>query len=288
MHPFYNDHTAYGAALAMMIPVFIGFIFNSGVKKKIQLLAGLIVLFLLTAIVISYSRAAWLSLFIALIIFLIIYFRINFKVVIAVVDLFIGYIFLFPNNILFSLKKNNQDSSLNLAEHVQSISNIKSDASNLERLNRWNSALRMFQERPFTGWGPGTYQFLYAPYQLSKEKTIISTDLGDNGNAHSEYIGPLSESGILGLLTFLTIIFFVFKTSIKIYKNSANSQVRNLVLISLLGLVTYYIHGFLNNFLDTDKASALFWGFTAIIASLDVYHFHTEYSENNTDLKKTS
>jgi len=28
----------------------------------------------------------------------------------------------------------------------------------------------------------------------------------------------------------------------------------------------------LNNFLDTDKASALFWGFTAAIVALDVYH----------------
>jgi hypothetical protein len=31
-------------------------------------------------------------------------------------------------------------------------------------------------------------------------------------------------------------------------------------------------HGFLNNFLDTDKLSVPFWGFTAIIVALDVYH----------------
>jgi len=276
MHPFYNDHTAYGAALAMMIPVFIGFIFNSAVKKNIKYISGFLVLFLITATIFSYSRAAWLSLIIALIIFLIIYFRINFKVVLSIIALFIIYLLIFPNNLIFSIEKNNQDSSLNLAEHVQSMSNIKSDASNLERLNRWSSAMRMFHDRPFTGWGPGTYQFLYAPYQLSREKTIISTDLGDNGNAHSEYIGPLSESGIFGLLTFLAILITVFRTSIKIYKKSSNSQVRNLVIISLLGLVTYYTHGFLNNFLDTDKASALFWGFIAIVVSLDVYYFQTE------------
>ena len=40
----------------------------------------------------------------------------------------------------------------------------------------------------------------------------------------------------------------------------------------LLGLITYLIHGILNNFLDTDKASAPFWGFIAMIVAFDIYH----------------
>jgi hypothetical protein len=42
-----------------------------------------------------------------------------------------------------------------------------------------------------------------------------------------------------------------------------------------LGLVTYLIHGILNNFLDTDKASAPFWGFIAAIVAIEVYHVET-------------
>ena len=38
-----------------------------------------------------------------------------------------------------------------------------------------------------------------------------------------------------------------------------------------LSLLTYYIHGFFNNFLDTDKLSVPFWAFTAVIVALDVY-----------------
>jgi hypothetical protein len=37
-----------------------------------------------------------------------------------------------------------------------------------------------------------------------------------------------------------------------------------------MGFITYLVHGSLNNF-DTDKASALFWGFTAIFVSTDLY-----------------
>jgi len=36
-------------------------------------------------------------------------------------------------------------------------------------------------------------------------------------------------------------------------------------------LITYYAHGLMNNFLDTDKASVPFWGFTAMIVALDFY-----------------
>ena len=48
-----------------------------------------------------------------------------------------------------SLERNRQDSSANLSEHVQSISNITSDASNLERINRWQAAIRLYQDHPF-------------------------------------------------------------------------------------------------------------------------------------------
>jgi hypothetical protein len=38
-----------------------------------------------------------------------------------------------------------------------------------------------------------------------------------------------------------------------------------------LSLLTYYIHGIFNNFLDTDKLSVPFWAFTAAIVALALY-----------------
>ena len=128
----------------------------------------------------------------------------------------------------------------------------------------------MYAERPFLGHGPGTYMFLYAPYQKPSEKTIISTNGGNRGNAHSEYLGPLAESGTFGLLTFLGIIITVIAVSINSYQRLENDRVKGLLRVAFLGLITYYLHGFLNNFLDMDKASAPFWGFTAMIAVLSI------------------
>ena len=128
----------------------------------------------------------------------------------------------------------------------------------------------MYAERPFLGHGPGTYMFLYAPYQKPSEKTIISTNGGNRGNAHSEYLGPLAESGTFGLLTFLGIIITVIVVSVNSYQRLDNNRLKGLLRLAFLGLITYYLHGFLNNFLDMDKASAPFWGFTAMIAALAI------------------
>jgi O-antigen ligase len=174
------------------------------------------------------------------------------------------------------LERNSDESSSNLTEHFSSMTNISTDASNLERLNRWSCALRMFEERPVFGYGPGTYMFQYAKYQLKKDRTIISTNAGDGGNAHSEYLGPLSESGILGLVTFLILIITVLYTGIHTWTRLNDSRLKGIVLAAIIGLVTYYVHGFLNNFLDTDKLSVPFWGFTAMIVAIDLYSRRNE------------
>ena len=44
----------------------------------------------------------------------------------------------------------------------------------------------------------------------------------------------------------------------------------------ILGLVTYFSHGLLNNFLDMDKASVPIWAFVALIVVLDINHKKNE------------
>lgn len=272
MEPFFNDHTSYGAALAFFYPLLVGLTFMSSYNRSWKLLfAALLVLFSV-ALVLSYTRAAWISLAGALGVFVIMWFRIRFMTVAAIGGVALLALALSWSTIVMELEQNRQDSSAEFTEHLQSVTNISTDASNLERLNRWGSAWRMFLERPAVGWGPGTYAFQYAPFQLASEKTIISTNAGDAGNAHSEYIGPLSEQGLFGMVAFALIIICIIYYSVKLYVRIDNREHRMLMVCMFLGLITYMLHGLLNNFLDTDKISAPFWGFTAAIVAIDVYH----------------
>ncbi|HNX20901.1 MAG TPA: O-antigen ligase family protein, partial [Bacteroidales bacterium] len=139
-----------------------------------------------------------------------------------------------------------------------------------ERLNRWFSAFGMIEERPIVGWGPGTYQFEYAPFQKNKYKTIISTNFGNGGNCHSEYIGPTAETGFIGLITVLSMLVIVVYTGIKTHLRSKDPRNKILSLAATLALISYYIHGIMNNFLDTDKLSLPFWGAFAIILVINL------------------
>lgn len=272
MIPFYNDHTAYAAVLALFIPPMIAFMRDRYSSFRERFLAGFMSIMLIIAIILSYTRAAWLSLIVTLIVYFIYSFRIKFYNVLLIGAGLVTLFMIFSSDIFMKLEKNRQDSATDFNKHIKSISNISTDASNLERINRWNSALRMWKQKPFLGWGPGTYQFNYAPFQKSSETTIISTNAGDSGNAHSEFIGPLSEEGVFGMLAMVLIVITVIYRSSILYSTAKDPNIRLLTLGILLGLVTYFVHGTLNNFLDTDKLSVPFWAFIAMLVSLDVYH----------------
>jgi putative inorganic carbon (HCO3(-)) transporter len=273
VQPFYKDHTSYGAVLAMILPVLIGLLISyKKLDSRIIFLFILLILYFTAAILFSYTRAAWLSLIVAFGLWVIIKLKIKLPLVFLGAAIVFAGIFSMRTEILMKLEKNKQASSGNLTEHVQSMSNIRNDESNLERLNRWSSAIRMFREKPVFGWGPGTYMFKYAPFQVTKQKTSISTNTGRLGNAHSEYLGPLAESGLLGMLSFLMLFFVTILTGFRVIYHSERRFTRVLATSVLLGLITYYIHGIMNNFLDTDKASVLFWGFTAMLVSMDLFH----------------
>ncbi|HYW96850.1 MAG TPA: O-antigen ligase family protein, partial [Bacteroidales bacterium] len=217
MQPFYKDHTSYGATLAMLLPVLIALLSN--VKKEAvnaRFLMILLIIFYTFATVFSYTRAAWLSLAIGLGIWVLIKLKIRFMFVLISAAALIALFLTFETQIMLNIEKNRQQSSGKFTEHVESMSNVSTDQSNLERINRWSCAIRMFEERPVFGFGPGTYQFEYARFQRSYEKTQISTDFGNRGTAHSEYLGPLSESGLLGMLSIIFVIVSIILTGIRV------------------------------------------------------------------------
>lgn len=282
MTPYYNDHTAYGAALAVYIVLCAAYMFMPNISKIKKL--GIIATFclLLLAIVLSFCRASWISLIAALGVLACVRLKIKFKYIAAVIVVLAGLFFTFQHQIFYSLSKNDQDASGDVVENIQSMTNISTDASNLERINRWNSAIRMFKDRPLFGWGPGTYQFLYAPYQESKNKTIISTNSGDMGNAHSEYIGTLAEQGIPGSLIVVSIVVVFMYCGLMTYRRAKNKESKILVLAATLALFGYYVHGTLNNFLDTDKLAVPIWSCMAIITAIDCFHADKEnFYESN-------
>ncbi len=273
--PFFKDHTIYGATVALFTPVVITFFLRKkpfGNGNTLRLLAAILTPIFLVGLFLSFSRAAWLSVVLAFAGFIIFWLRVRFRTLIISVVAAVSLVLIFWTQIMIFFQENEATSASGLAENVKSIYNITNDHSNKERINRWNSAYRMFKERPVFGFGPGTYQFQYAPFQREYQRTRISTNFGDVGNAHSEYLGPLAEYGFLGMLSKVALMLMTIYIGMRLYYHGKNETVRITALAILLCLLTYFTHGFLNNFLNYDKASVPFWAFIAILVALDTYY----------------
>lgn len=269
-YPFFKDHTSFGASMAFLLPPLAVMLFSkrSGLPARV-LLSFLIILFL-AGFVLSYSRAAWVSLLAALLLALILWIRMPVRLLGVTAAGMMLALVLSAGWIWQRMDSTTEDSSADLGQHLRSASNISTDQSNLERINRWKCALRMFAEKPVAGWGPGTYQFNYGPFQRASERTAISTDFGDAGNAHSEYLGALSESGLPGAVLYLLITITAVITGIRVWYREKRGASGYFALAILTGLITYVVHAVMNSFLDSDKIAALWWGFIAILTAMDL------------------
>ncbi len=272
MSPFFKDHTIYGALVAFITPLLFGLYFSKKHTPLIQMTLMILILINLVGLYFSYTRAAWLSIIAALGVYMLIRLKVRFSIL-AALGVIVGLvIFLSWDNIQMELERNKYEHTTEaFSERIQSATNVTTDASNLERLNRWSCALEMFRERPVFGFGPGTYAFEYARFQDPENLTIISTNFGDMGNAHSEYLGPLSESGLIGMLLIFALIAAIFYKGITLYQSwpKEDKEIRSLIMAMIMALVTYFVHGVLNNYLDTDKASIPIWSICAIFIAME-------------------
>lgn len=265
--PFYNDHTIYGACLAFLLPFILLFIIEN--KKFAKSFWILIIIVFIVATFLSYSRASWLSLVLIFLLYLSTYFKIKMKFIalVFVCLSLVGY--LSYNSIKVKFKSNKSVSNKDIGQHLESMGNVNSDASNTERLNRWYCAWQMFLDKPVFGFGPGTYQFNYGPYQIKELVTRISTYKGDKGNAHSDYLGYLCETGLIGLLIYLSLVYSAMKLGLKHIYNKHN-QYKKLSMVLLLSLTTFFIHGFFNSFIDIDKTMMLVLCAMAGLVAIDL------------------
>ncbi|MEL7426004.1 MAG: O-antigen ligase family protein [Bacteroidota bacterium] len=270
--PFYFDHALYScAALLLLGPYLIQSKLSKAVGTRLLYLLGAVLL--LVGLYLSFSRAAWLSVLLSTgILACIIVFKLRFKHLLLLGSIFMATLYFGQSLLLEQLQRNETASKTeSQSDHFRSALNLTSDVSNLERINRYSCASRMFLDRPHTGFGPGTFQYAYLPYQLPEQMTPISVTEpgrhrpGKGGGAHSEYLQVLSEMGWPGLLTWLVLLGAVFWSALQLYYSSSPPWVPLFGIGLLFSLTTYFTHGLVNNFLHHDKVAALFWAYLAIL-----------------------
>jgi putative inorganic carbon (hco3(-)) transporter len=270
--PFFYSHTMLGASLAIIAGYSWSQSKNQKYWRPIAVLVALLV-------VLTGSRAALWSVVFMLTIWALMHLPELWRWLLPVTLLVVYFSLFGTAKIQESISYNSfqsHDPQATLLEKSMSVTNIQTDASNMERLNRWVSALRMFEERPMFGFGPGSYQFTYIPFQeksLENRLTVRNPDSpppGSGGSAHSEILLQLSENGIATVLIFLVMI------GRWVYFGFLRGTLRSPQTALFLALSTYLFHMQFNNFLNQPAFAFLFWGCAA--------YFDHQLRRNNHEL----
>ncbi len=254
--PFFQEHTVYAAMLAMCLCGLL-FLFWRASPFTRLLLIGACCLFLV-GIALCYCRAAWGSLLLAGFLGLIILTgQVHWRKWIVVGTLLLTGGLFFRENFFEAAK-----------------TRTSRDVSTLERFNRYACAARMLAERPMTGFGPGTFQFQYMPFQRREEMTRISVGLpvythnpdtyGRGGSTHSEYWQALAETGWPGFALWLawaaTALYLCIRSLRAGYLKGQTDGEAWIYLSILLSLTTFFAHGLVNNLLHDTCIAAWVWG----------------------------
>lgn len=74
----------------------------------------------------------------------------------------------------------------------------------IERVAHWVAALRMWEQAPWLGVGPGNYATVYPTVRLPRWEEPL-------GHAHNLYLNTLAESGLVGLSAYLLLWLIVIR-----------------------------------------------------------------------------
>lgn len=273
MSPFMRNHVSYAGCLATFTP-WLGFLiwYRRHRGRSYRWMLYLILPVWTAAIFFSYTRAAYIALFLAGGAYLLIRYRmlrpavaLGFLLAAAVAVYFVydhQYLEYAPN----------YDTTIAHQEFDNLISATYKleDISTMERFYRWVAGGNMVPYRPVTGFGPGSFVELYEGYTNNNFQTYVS-DNQDRSGIHNYFLMTLVEQGYPGLLLLVVFLFAIFYWGQSLYLGQTDPAARAAVVAGLLSVTVVVAFSIINDLLETDKVGSLFFISTALIIGMGTY-----------------
>ncbi|MFA5089276.1 MAG: O-antigen ligase family protein [Candidatus Omnitrophota bacterium] len=129
------------------------------------------------------------------------------------------------------------------------------DLSATKRIEIWKGAIEMIKEKPWTGFGYGTFQDVIGQYTRNVGKM----------DAHNTYLIIAAESGIPTLLSFLLILFVGIKNGWWLLKNSNDRFFKAFALGFLGGMFALLAANMFGSRLNAESVGSYSWVFLGLI-----------------------
>jgi len=253
--PFFPEHGAYAAYLAMILPAALLFALERHGRERLLYAAASLAIAL--GIGLSLTRAAWVSLALVVPPLLVLWswWRRSVRSVVLVASLGVVLV-----AILVGF-----GAGTRISRQTGSIAGT-GDVSNLERFNRWMAAVEMVKDRPLLGVGYDAYPYLYSKY---RRKLILTEMAYVHSGAHSEVFRVLAESGILGFLAALWLILATGALGLRAFLKSADPRTKLMALAVLGALGTYLVHAVFRTYIDLEKVAIPFWASLGVLSAME-------------------
>lgn len=269
--PFYRNHVSYACLVALVFPmVWMAAQWYRRWSWKWWVLVFAVVISLV-GIYFSYTRAAYVTIFMALGAYFIISWRlVKYTLLVAMVGAFslIGYLS-YNNTYLDYAPNYDKTITHKNFDNLLEATYKGEDISTMERVYRWIAAFYMSKEARLTGYGPGNFVNFYKPHAVTSFITYVS-DNPERSGVHCYYLMTLVEQGLPGFIIFMTLLFAVFIKGENVYHSTNNAERKNLVMLALLSLVTMSGLLLINDMVETDKLGPFFFMTFAIIVNQDI------------------
>ncbi|MBI2343511.1 MAG: O-antigen ligase family protein [Deltaproteobacteria bacterium] len=109
----------------------------------------------------------------------------------------------------------------------------------IKQSDRWKIArtsIRLIQDRPFSGWGLGSYRFVFPEYAYAQDKTSMATASDWLMHPHNELLHQAAELGLLGLGACIGLCGLLYGYGIARLKTTQDRAERQVLLLALAGL----------------------------------------------------
>ena len=157
-----------------------------------------------------------------------------------------------------NLQKQGQSDSdqRNLFEIVKSLEKQVRDFRGMGRTQYWHEAWLVIKDYPVLGIGLNTYS------RITEERKITK-----GGYAHNCYLQMASETGVLGLLAFLGIIFTLYYRSCKKIHQIEDRFLYAVLMGALAGLTGFLVHIFFDTTYYSVQLGNFLWVILGIIVA---------------------
>ena len=251
---FFGDELVVGAFYHGFVLFFLSYLMVKKFKNNTM------ILFIIAVLIISFligERSNFIKIFISVIIFSYIALRIDFKIkIISSLVIILS---------LIGIINFNENYKYRYYEQIKYLFSINGYSKYLKQSRygaHQNAALKIFQEHKFFGVGIRNFR-IESSKKKYENKEYEKTDYRHSTHPHQIHYEILSETGLIGYLSFLIFILISLYLSIKSYMNTKNL----FQLSGIIFIVTSLIPILPSGSFWTTFASGIFWLNYAVMAS---------------------